>query len=94
MEIIQDIKNDILNRREVKIVIPAEKTVSYTEAAKLIADHFKVHEDHLAVLGVKGKFGRKTFLIEANIYRSKEAKEKTERKPKKKKGAVLETGAQ
>ena len=49
MEIIQDIKNDILNRREVKIVIPAEKTVSYTEAAKLIADHFKVHEDHLAV---------------------------------------------
>lgn len=90
MEIIQDIKNDILNRREIKIIIPAEKTISYTEAAKLVADHFKAHEDNLVILGVKGKFGRKTFLIEADIYNSKEAKEKIERKPKKKKGAVPE----
>ena len=75
MEIKKDIKNELLGRREVKIIIESEKTPSYVEASKLIADNFKANEEAILVEGVKGKFGMKTFLISASIYNNKELME-------------------
>jgi ribosomal protein S24E len=86
MEIKKDTKNSLLKRREVSFVAVADKTLSYPEVSKMIADNFKCDEECVMVEKVKGKFGRNTFLIEACIYDSKELKEEAIKrliKPKK-----------
>lgn len=75
MEIKKDIKNDLMNRREVQIIIEKEKTPSFPEALNIISDHFKSPEEIIMVEKIAGKFGRKTFMIKASIYASKELKE-------------------
>lgn len=85
MEILKDFKNDLLSRREIKVVAQAGKTPSFEEALKIVAAEFKSPEEDIVINNVKGKFGRKTFLIDASIYLSKEIREKTEPKPKEKK---------
>ena len=85
MQILKDIKNDLFKRKEIKIILSSEKTPSYTEVSKLLSEKFNSAEENIVVSKVKGRFGAKSFLIEADIYDSKEAKEKTERKPKEKK---------
>jgi len=87
MQILKDIKNDLFKRREIKAILPGEKTPSYVEISKLLSEKFNSAEENIVVSKVKGRFGAKTFLIEASIYDSKEDKEKTERKPKEKKAA-------
>lgn len=86
MKIIQNKENPLLRRREVKLIIEAEKNPTMQEAAKTVAEQFKTAEENLAVKLVKGKFGRNTFLITANIYNSKEDKDNVEPKAKAKKG--------
>lgn len=75
MKIRKDIKNDLMNRREVEIILTTDKTPSFAESSKLIAEHFKAHEDNIMVENIKGKFGRNTFLLKASVYDSKELKE-------------------
>ena len=86
MKIQKDIKNNLMKRREVSIIVEATKNLSYAEAAKVIADEFKASEDTIMVEKVAGKFGRNTFLINASVYDTKELKEESEKrliKPKK-----------
>ena len=87
METIKDFKNELLGRRELKVVVEAEKNPGFTNAAKIIADEFKAKEDLTIVKEVKSKFGRNTFLIEAFIYDNVANKEKIEPKKKVKKSA-------
>ncbi len=84
MKVIEDKDNSLLKRRETKIIVEAGKNPSMQEAGKLISEHFKTQEESIAVKQIKGKFGRDTFLISANIYPNKEDKEKTEPKVKQK----------
>ena len=86
MKILKDVKNQLLKRRELDIVVEADKNPSFEEATKTIVDSIKADPENLVVKEIKGKFGRKTFLIRALVYDTKEDKEKTEPKPKKKKG--------
>ena len=83
MKIVQDNQNELLNRREVKVVVDSSSNPSMDESRKIIADEFKVAEEGVLIKRIMGKFGRKTFLITANIYKSKEDKEKAEPKSKK-----------
>jgi len=87
MKVLKDFKNDLLSRREIKAVMTSEKNPTKEECAAKLAEHFKSHADHVVVNRIGGKFGRKTFLIDASIYSSKETKEKIEPKPKVKKVA-------
>jgi ribosomal protein S24E len=93
MKVISDNQNDLFKRREVKLVVESSGNPGFASALKIVADHFKVNADHIALHNVKGKFGRDTFLIDASIYHSKEAKEKTEPKPKVKNAAGAAAGA-
>ena len=86
MKVIEDKQNPLLKRKEVKIVVEAGKNPTMQEANKKVAEHFKSSEENVAVKEIKGKFGRKTFLIGANIYNNKEDKEEIEPKKKEKKG--------
>jgi ribosomal protein S24E len=75
METKKDIKNTLLKRREIQIVSEFDKTPSFAETSKMLADEFKASEDQIMVETIKGKFGRKTFLISASIYETKELKD-------------------
>ena len=87
MKIIEDKKNELLNRREVKLLISAEKNPGYEHSAKVVSEHFKAAAENVAVKEVKSKFGRDTFLINANIYENTSDKENMEPKKKVKKEA-------
>ena len=84
---IQDFRNELLKRREVKILIEAESNPGFGEAQKKVKEKFGVGEEQIVMRNVKSKFGRKTFLLDAFIYDSAADKEKTEQKPKVKKEA-------
>lgn len=84
MEVIHDFKNDLLKRREVKMVVEAESNPGFADAMKVIAEKFKSVEDVIKVNNVKSKFGRNTFLVDSFIYDSLEDRERIEPKPKKK----------
>jgi len=89
MEIKKDIKNELLGRRELQGLLVSEATPSFAEISKQLSEKFKSPEDQIMVENVKGKYGRKTFLIKASIYESKELKdEAVKRLIKPKKGAV------
>src|SRR3989337_1352699 len=85
MNVIKDFRNDLLKRKEVKIVINAEKNPGIISSAKIVADNFKVDENLVVLKTLKSKFGRDTFLIEAFIYNSLADKEMIEPKNKVKK---------
>jgi len=87
MDVIKDFKNDLLKRREVKLIIESEKNPGFEVAAEKIVSKFGVDKDLVVVNTVKSKFGRKTFLIDAFIYHSAADKERLKPKAKVKKAA-------
>ncbi len=87
MEILQDTKNRLLERRELKFITPFTKNPSFPEMEELVAKEFKATKENIAVKAIKGKFGHDTFLIEALIYENLQAREKHEPRKKLKKTA-------
>ena len=85
-QILEEKTNELLSRKEVKVIVEASKNPAVDEAINLLAEKFKTEKDNIAVKLIKGKFGRNTFLINAFVYKSKEDKEKIEPKKKAKKG--------
>jgi ribosomal protein S24E len=92
MDTIKDFRNDLLKRREVKLVVTADKNPGFADATKAIADKFKSNEDVIVVRTLKSKFGRDSFLIDAFIYDSVQDKNTFEpkKKEKKKEGAAAQ----
>jgi ribosomal protein S24E len=84
MEVIKEIDNGILNRKEVFVVERYNSNPGYEQALKLVSENFKVGEDVVVVKRVGSHFGDNNFLIEAFVYDSVENKEKIEPKKKEK----------
>ena len=80
MEIKSDIKNELLGRRELVLLLDYDKNPSFVDAAKLIADNFKVSEENVLVENIYGGYGRRIFKIQASIYDTKELKEKAQKR--------------
>lgn len=85
MNTIKDFKNDLLKRREIKLVINSPNNPGFANSTKMIADSLKAKEDCIVIKQLKSKFGRDTFLIDAFIYDSIKDKELVEPKKKVKK---------
>ena len=85
MNTVKDFRNELLKRREVELVLTAEKNPGMKDAAKNIAENFKVNEELVAVKEVGSRFGRDSFVIEAMIYDSVADKNRIEPKKKEKK---------
>ena len=83
----KDVKNLLLKRRELKVLLEAPSNPGFANSTKMIADQFKASEDVIIVKEIKSKFGRNTFLIDAFIYDSAADKKMIEPKPKVKKAA-------
>jgi len=84
LKILEEKDNPLFNRNEVKGSIKADCTPSKIDVEKLISEKFSVPAENIQIKKILGKFGSNNFSITANIYKSKENKEKTEPKQKKK----------
>jgi len=82
MNIIKDFKNELLNRREIKMIVENSGNPGFANSIRMVAEKFKAEEDVIVVKNVRSKFGRGTFLIDVYLYDSKEDKSRIEEKPK------------
>ena len=84
----KDLKNPLLNRREVQITIKSGSNPGFQKSQKMLAEQLHIPEEQVAVRGVYGKFGSSEFLIDALVYNSVKDKERFEPKKKEKKKAA------
>jgi ribosomal protein S24E len=83
MTIVNDFKNNLLKRREIEVVVQADKNPGLDQAKKLVAEQIGVSEEVVAVKTLTSRFGRDTFTINAFVYDSLKDKEQIEPKLKK-----------
>ncbi len=91
-EIIEEKENPLFKRKEIQVNLDAQTTPSRNEMTESIAQKFSTQPENISLKGIHGRFGSKNFIINANIYSSKEEKEKTE--PKRKKNQTPQTESQ
>ena len=60
MKIIQEQDNELLNRKEVSVIIGADKNPGIEESIKTISQQFKSEEENIVIKIIKGKFGTNT----------------------------------
>jgi len=77
--------NPLFNRKELVVSIDTDVTPKITEAEEFIAKEFSSNPENVKIRKIEGRFGSTNFTITANIYSSKEDKEKIENKTKKEK---------
>jgi len=82
------VRNEFFKRLELNTEIENEKNPLFDEVAEIISKEEKKDKELVVVKSVKGKFGSNKFNIKANVYDSKEDKERFE--PKSKKEEVIE----
>lgn len=80
---IHETKNLVFERKEITANIFAESSPSNKDVIQALAKKLSVPEDAIKLNGIYGKFGASEFEVKANIYKSKEEKNKIERKTKK-----------
>lgn len=80
---IHEINNLVFDRKELQARIVSDITPSNKEVITLLSKKLSVPEEAIKIRGIYGKFGIKEFQVKANIYKSKEDKNKIERKTKK-----------
>jgi len=72
MEIIKDIRNELFKRNELSLKLESEKNPSFDEIKTKISEDLKKPEENIDVYNIKGGFGKNEFIIDINIYDSKE----------------------
>ena len=87
VKIIEEKRNDLFNRKEIKLNIPSKITPSNIDVEKWIAENYKVEVNAIKIKNILGKFGSQNFSVVANVYDSFVDKERTEVKTKKQREA-------
>jgi ribosomal protein S24E len=70
MDIKKNTRNELFNRQEISFLVDSDKNPSFEEMKKLASEKLSKPEENIEVYGVKGKFGRGTFLVKAYVYDS------------------------
>jgi len=78
-------ENPLLKRKEVELKVDSDIPLKTSEAEEIISKEFSSTPESVKIKRISGQFGSRCFVIKANVYDSKEEKEKTERKSKKEK---------
>lgn len=81
--IIKQKENPLFNRKEIQISLNSEITPTHQYVEKLISEKFSTSAENIKIKNILGRFGSKTFTINADIYSSKKDKENIEFKSKK-----------
>jgi len=79
---IHETQNLVFNRKELDANIISEIAPSNKDVITLLSKKLSVPEEGIKLKGIHGGFGSKIFKIKANIYKSKEERNKVERKTK------------
>jgi len=82
-------ENPMFSRKEIEINLETDITPKITEAEEFVSKEFSANPESVKIKKIKGKFGSNNFIITANIYSSKENKDKIEPKLKKGKGEIV-----
>ena len=88
LTILKEKKNPVFDRKEIEVNVKMDVSPKIKEAEELIGKEFSANPENVKIKKIKGRFGSNSFIITANIYSSKEEKDKVETKiktPKKKK---------
>jgi len=80
---IHETKNLVFDRKELDAKIISEIAPSNKDVITFLSKKLSVPEEGIKLKGIYGTFGSKEFKIKANIYKSKEDRNKVERKTKK-----------
>ena len=83
LTILKQKENPLFNRKEIEVVFESSVPPKMNEAEEILSKEFSSSPENIKVKKISGKFGSTNFLISANIYDSKENKEKIEIKSKK-----------
>jgi len=84
LKIIKEKENPLFGRKEISFEISSETTPMHKEVLDNISKKLSVPEENIKIKKISGRFGSKNFIVDTNIYISKEEKDKTEKKSKKK----------
>lgn len=84
---IHETKNLVFDRKGIQATILSENAPSNKEVTTLLSKKLSAPEEAIKIKGIYGKFGMKEFQVKANVYKSKEDKNKIERKTKKEIGS-------
>ena len=76
-------RNDLLNREDITAVVVSETSPKTEEVKTAIAQQTNKDAELVVVKRVKGKFGSKEFLVEAEVYDNLESLRKFNRLSKK-----------
>ena len=87
LEVTNEKKNPLVNRTEIKAHTTSDVNPKKFDVAKVLAEKYSVPVDNIRVLTIYGKYGTNEFDIAANIYESKEERDKVELYSKKEKEA-------
>jgi len=85
ISVLNETENPLFGRKEISIVVDAPSAPAKPEVFEFLAKKFSVPKENVKIKKISGKFGTDTFTIDANIYKSKEAKYATELYSKKEK---------
>jgi ribosomal protein S24E len=88
LNILEQKENKLFNRKEIVAEIEADVTPSNTEVETLVTEKLSAQPESVKIKQILGKFGSHTFKVIANVYDTKEDKERIEPKVKQKKGAA------
>ncbi len=78
--------NPLFGRREIRMKIEQPVPPKKEDAAKMVAEKFSAPEETVHIEKIEEKFGTESFIIVADIYSSKEEKDRINtinKKPKK-----------
>jgi ribosomal protein S24E len=85
MEITKEIKNVLLQRKEIVAEEVSGSNPGFAAVTKKLSEHFGASEDLIIVNKIGSHFGTGKFTIDAFVYDNAEAKKKLEAKKKEKK---------
>ena len=83
IKLIQEKNNALFKRREIAGIVVSDIVPSRNQTIEILSKKLSVSPDSIKLKGIHGKFGTHEFRIEANIYDSKQTKDKVELKKKK-----------
>jgi len=78
LTIIKQKENPLFKRKEVEVNFESNIPPKMQEAAEILSKEFSSSPENVKIKKIAGKFGSRSFIISANVYHSKEDKEKTE----------------
>ena len=87
--IVVEKENPLFKRKEIEGTIHTDVAPSKVEVAKELSTKYSVPEENIVIDTIEGRFGAKEFVLVAQLYETKEAKELTETKTKKQREAEI-----